>query len=413
MALRNPITRRRLLRALGLGAVGVVGARVLLPRLWRTGAVGEADEETIEFVHRCFDGIVRSRMVDTHVHVAGQQQDKSGCWLNPAMRSHLHPTQRLRYELFMGGAGVERASDGDEAFVARLIERHNQANADGRLLLLAFDWFHGDDGKADPARSAIHVPDDYVLDLARRHDQVLACASIHPYAEDAIVRLERVRERGAVAVKWLPNAQNIDGTDLRTRRFARRLAELGMPLITHAGDESALAIEDLAELGNPLRLRPLLDEGATVVVAHAGSLGSCRDLDNAPRSIECFDAFLRLFHDEQYERNLIADISGLTFINRCGRPLLEMVLAGDQHHRLVNGSDYPLVGVDPIVSTRLLQYRGYLDGEDRRLCEKVFDVNPLLFDFCVKRSLRVNEGGRVYRFSPTVFETDWLFETLH
>ena len=50
-----------------------------------------------------------------------------------------------------------------------------------------------------------------------------------------------------------------------------------------------------------------------------------------------------------------------------------------------------------------------MDAEDRRLCDQLFDVNPLLFDFAVNRCLRLIEGGRTYRFLPAVFETARAF----
>lgn len=406
---RTQLTRRRLLSALGAGVAGLAGARVVLPALWRTGAVGEPDAETIAFARRCLDDLDHARMVDSHVHLAGTETAVTGCWLNPRMKSQLHPAQRLRYELFMGAAGVDGEEGGDAVYVQRLLERHRAANPQGRLLALAFERFHDDDGRPDPARSAMHVPDAYALGLAQEHPELLAAVSIHPYRGDALDRLDEAAERGAAAVKWLPNAMNIDPASPRCRPFYERLEHLGLPLVTHAGEESALSLAAVQEWGNPLRLRQALDLGVTVVVAHAGSLGHCRDLDAGEGTLEDFDAFLRLFDEDRHERKLLADISGLTFINRCGRPLREMLERTNQHHRLVNGSDYPLCAVDPIVSTRLLAWRGYLDDEDRRLCEKVYAANPLLFDLCVKRSLRVIVDGRESRFAPTVFEGSWLF----
>ena len=41
--------------------------------------------------------------------------------------------------------------------------------------------------------------------------------------------------------------------------------------------------------------------------------------------------------------------------------------------------------------------------------DEIYRLIPLLFDFVVKRSVRVLEQGLPRRFSPTVFEGDWLF----
>jgi predicted TIM-barrel fold metal-dependent hydrolase len=413
MPIRKLITRRRVLTALGAGAVSLVGARIVLPEVWRTGDMGQADEETIAFVRRCLEGLDLERMVDTHVHLAGTETAVSGCWLNPAMKSWLRPGQRLRFELFMGAAGVESEVGGDAQYISRLLERHRAANPQGKLLVLAFERYHDDEGRPDAARSVMHIPDEYVLDLAAANPDVLPCVSIHPYREDAVARLTAAVARGARAVKWLPSAMNIDPASPKCQPFYEALARHGVPLISHAGEESSLTLVALQELNNPLRLRTALEHGASVVVAHAGSLGRVEDLDDdsgTARKLPSFDAFLRLFRDPQYERQLFADISAMAFFNRSGQPLREMLLMSDQHHRLVNGSDYPVCCVEPLTSTLLLQWQGYLDGEDRRLLERVFEVNPLLFDLCLKRCLRVEHEGREHRFSPVVFESQWLLE---
>jgi uncharacterized protein len=59
-------------------------------------------------------------------------------------------------------------------------------------------------------------------------------ASIHPYAEDALARLDRAAAAGARAVKWLPSAMNIDPRAARCRPFYDRLAALGSHLTARA-----------------------------------------------------------------------------------------------------------------------------------------------------------------------------------
>ena len=98
-------------------------------------------------------------------------------------------------------------------------------------------------------------------------------------------------------------------------------------------------------------------------------------------------------------------------MNRSGRPLRDLLLSPDLHPRLVNGSDYPLPAIDPLVSTLWLVRRGYLAPEERLVLNEVFEANPLLFDYLVKRRLSVVADGRTHRFSPAVFETARLFAT--
>jgi mannonate dehydratase len=87
----------------------------------------------------------------------------------------------------------------------------------------------------------------------------------------------------------------------------------------------------------------------------------------------------------------------------------ELLAARELHHRLVNGSDYPLPALRLLFSTGKLQIEGLLSGEKRRLCNEVAEVNPLLFDFVLKRSLQFESEGRVHRLSPEVFESGRLF----
>ena len=79
------------------------------------------------------------------------------------------------------------------------------------------------------------------------------------------------------------------------------------------------------------------------------------------------------------------------------------------HHRLLDGSDYPLPAIDPLVSTWVLARKGYITPEQRRRCNELYDHDPLLFDFALKRCVHVDTGGRRARFAPTVFETAWMF----
>jgi mannonate dehydratase len=402
------VTRRRFLwLAAGAGAAAVGGAAALrfgLPRWVRPGPSTELSDEARAFVEACFEGLDRARIWDTHVHLIGLGSGDTGCWINPEMRSHLHPIKRFQFDVYRASLGMFSEETADEDYVERLLAVHREANPSGKLLLLGFDLVVGEDGVEHPELSSFYTPNEYVLGLARRHEELVACASIHPYRGDAIDRLDAVVESGARAIKWLPNAMSIDPASAMCDRFYRRLAELDLPLISHGGLEYAVDAGHGQELGNPLRLRRALDEGVRVVVAHVAGFGSYGD----PRR-SAFDLLMEMFADPQYESNLFADISAVTQINRSGRFLRELLAARELHHRLVNGSDYPLPALRLLFSTGKWQLEGLLAAEQRRLCNKVAGANPLLFDFVLKRSLRFETGGRTHRFSPSIFETDWLF----
>lgn len=414
------LTRRHLVRGLGAGALGLVGLRLALPRWLRAGPVRALEDLSPgarDLVARAADGLRLERVVDLHVHLAGlggagPDGAPSGCWVNPRLRSHLHPLERLRFELYLGAAGVPEDETADARYVERL-ERLLEAGLPGpRLLLLAFDVRVGEDGREDLEGSMFRVPDEYVCALARGRPRFLACASVHPYRADSLERLRRARELGAVAVKWLPNAMGIDPAAARCEPFYRELAALGMPLLVHTGEERAVWVPGAQELGNPLRLRRALAAGCTVVALHCGSLGHARDLDlESGPARPAFELFLRLAREAGPGGRLFGELSALTQVNREGADL-EALLEGEvSAERLVNGSDYPLAAVDPLTSLGRLERGGFLETEDLPPLREVFAANPLLFDLVLKRCLRA-PGSADLRFPPAVFESARLFDKL-
>lgn len=402
------MTRRRWLTLAGGGILGLVGLRLAVPRLMRSRASRPMDPELAAFAERCFDGIDRARMWDMHVHLIGLGSGGTGCLVNPDMLDHFHPIKRFQFDVYKSGAGIDDVATADADYVARLLLLQRAMNPRGKLLLLALDHFVDETGRERPDLSPVYTPNAYVLQVAAAHPEFEAGASIHPYRADCVDRLDAVAAAGARAVKWIPNAMGIDPSSPRCDPFFRRMAELGLPLITHGGKEYAVDSSGHQELGNPLRLRRALDAGVRVIVAHCASMGSF-PADGGERDVSSFDLFMRLFTDPRYETNLYADISTLAHVHHGPRPLRELLRAPELHSRLLYGSDYPLPALRFFVVPGKLQLEGLLARKDRRKCDRLFDVNPLLFDFAVCRSLRLIENGRTYRFAREVFESSRLF----
>lgn len=403
-------TRRELLALAGLGGAGLVGLRCALPGLLRPGPVrprAELSPAARALVERCFADVDPALVWDAHVHVVGLGTGGSGCAVGADMRSHLHPVQRLQFDVYLAASGVTDLERADEEYLERALALQRAANPAGRAVLLAFDRHVAPDGREVPERSPFYTPDAYVLRAAAAHAEAEACASVHPYRRDALERLEIARAGGAVAVKWLPNAMGIDPADRRCDAYYERLLELGLPLLTHTGLERAVHAADAQRLGNPLRLRRPLDAGVRVIMAHCATLGEDEDLDAgaAGREVASFELFLRLMAEERYVGLAYGELSAVTLVNRSPDVLRRLVTARELHARLVNGSDYPLPAIDPLVSTRRLVAQGFLTAEERRLANEVFEANPLLFDYVVKRLLAVREGGREQRFAPAAFES--------
>lgn len=258
-----------------------------------------------------------------------------------------------------------------------------------------------------PERSTFHVPDDYAAAVAKANPSAFEwAASIHPNDPAAIDRLDQAVAQGARAVKWLPPAQGIDPASARCDPFYRRMAVLNVPLITHAGDERAVRGHDQT-LGNPLKLRRALDLGARVVIAHCASLGLARDLDRGPSSpaVPSFDLFARLMDEPAHAGRVFGDLSAVTLGNRTESVLATLLARRDWHPRLLNGSDYPLPGVLPLVALDTFAARGMLAAGAVPVLREIRDHNALLFDFVLKRSLRSPASAGGQRFPAAVFET--------
>jgi len=409
--------RRRVLKWLAGGAVagvaGLAAIRLGLPRWIRPGKPRPLGDEAREFADSFLAGLDRRKIWDTHVHIVGLGAGGTGCTINPEMQSHLHPVKRFQYEMYVAAVGMADEATADADYVSRLLRLHREAVPEGRLLAMAFDHHVDENGVEHPELSAFHTPNDYVQRLAAEHDELIYCASIHPYRPDAVQRLDSAVAGGARAVKWLPNAMGIDPSSPLCDPFFERMAELRLPLICHSGSELAVDSGHAHDFGNPLLLRRPLDHGVRLVVAHCASLGSYPDLDRPERQrddADAFDLFMRLIRDERYEKNLYGDISAITMLNRETRVLRELLSSPELHRRLVNGSDYPIAALTVLYSTEKLQLAGLLGSRERRLCNEIAEVNPLLFDLVLKRAVRLKDDDGSRHFSNEVFQTAHLFE---
>ncbi|MFT3712823.1 MAG: amidohydrolase family protein [Archangium sp.] len=343
-------------------------------------------------------------MLDTHVHVVGLGHDGTGCEVNPSM------TKSLRFGIYVAAAGIaDLGAHADQQYLDALVTRVRSQLIHGRAMILAFDRTYGEDGKPRPELTEFHTPNEYVCRIAREHpDLFVPCASVHPYRPDAIEALHAAAEGGAIAVKWLPNAMQMNPGSERCDAFYEAMVKLGLPLLTHAGEEKAVEAEEAQRFGNPLHLRRPLDAGVKVIVAHCASLGENPDLDlpnagaNAPW-VDNFDLFTRLMEEKKYEGKLFGEISAMTQANRAGRPLISALSRREWHSRLLNGSDYPLPAITVLIQTSKLVRLGLITEAERAALNELDQLNPLEFDFVVKRTLALRRGDEMFRFGDEVF----------
>jgi mannonate dehydratase len=355
-------------------------------------------------VQSAWDGLDAKSVWDCHVHLIGLGDEDKGLWINPNMRSWMHPILRIQFMFYMDGSCIDELKGVDSSYVNRLIALQSGMMPGSKSMLLAFDYLHDEKGRRVAEHSHMYTANEYAEKISRQYpDYFEWVASVHPYRQDCVEALESAKEHGARAVKWLPEAMGIDPASPLCDRFYRAITRLNLPLLTHAGKELAVEGKGIASFGNPLKLRRPLDHGIRVIVGHCASLGECRDLDrgqNGP-SIECFDLFTRLMDEPQYQGLLYGDISAVTQVNRVGRPLQVLLQRQDWYPRLINGSDYPLPGILPVISLKQLRREGYIKNSDFGVLNELRRHNPLLFDFVLKRTIELDGN----HFSKQVFET--------
>ena len=266
-------------------------------------------------------------LVDCHVHLAAVPEGDNGCYISPRMlRSPL-----FRVLMWKQGLDPARPHEANRKYVDDLLTELRASQHVRQAVLLGMDGVYDRDGRYDRERTEFLIGNDYVLATARAHPhEFLAGVSINPMRRDAIDEVHRCADAGAVLVKVLPNAQQFDPADARHKLFYRALAERRLPLLSHVGYEFSLIGKDQSA-GDPTRLRVPLDEGTTVIAAHACSYGLILR--------EKFLSTLLEFAGRY--RGFYADVSALTLPNRF-HMLLYLRKLPELHGRLLFGTDYPL-----------------------------------------------------------------------
>ena len=404
------LTRRQLL-VLTTGAALYGGFRYGTARVARPSELtGPLSTGAQALLDRAWHGLDPKRVLDAHVHVVGLGRGGSGCTEGERLQSVLDPLEYMKFSIYLAASGVTDLAQADQQYVGRLRELLQRQAPHGRALLLSFDRAHDDAGQPLPDASEFYTPNEYVLSLAKASPELfVACASVHPYRADAVEALSKAVEAGAVAVKWLPNAMNIDPSSPRCDAFYDALVRLRVPLITHAGEEKAVHAEEAQRLGNPLHLRRPLSRGVTVVVAHCASLGSNPDLDASGGSgpwVDNFQLFARLMAEPAWNGKLFGELSAMTQVNRVGAPLQYLFEHPELHPRLINGSDYPLPAINALLQTSAIVKAGFLTEDERGWLNEIDRHDPLLFDFATKRTLHLGDRrfpDEVFMARPEVF----------
>ena len=267
------------------------------------------------------------KLIDCHVHLAALPEGGNGCYISPKMlRSPL-----FRFLLWKHGLSPDKPREANYKYVDDLLEELRASKHVRQAVLLGMDGVYDQGGRLAREETHFLISNEYVIQTARAHPhEFLPGVSINPQRRDAVEEVHRCADAGAALVKVLPNAQQFNPADPKYTAFYRALVERKLPFLSHVGYEFSLIGKDQS-VGDPGRLRLALDEGVTVIAAHACSYG-----------LMLYERFLPvlLTFAKQYP-NFYADISALTLPNRF-RMLLHLRRHPDIQDRLLFGTDYPL-----------------------------------------------------------------------
>ncbi|MDZ7289350.1 MAG: hypothetical protein ONB44_11400 [candidate division KSB1 bacterium] len=184
-----------------------------------------------------------AKIIDMHFHV-GLRGDQYPNW---GKLSEWYRTQ-LTYKIFLLYGGMKPDQVSDRTLRAATEKTIATCKLD-HVVCLALDPVYDPLGNRREDLSHVWVDNDYVLDLRQTlGNKVLLGASVHPYDPNFKNRILKYVHAGAVLLKWLPSAQQIDLTDERVKAALEFLATCRdgkpLPLLLHIGPEYAIPSAD-------------------------------------------------------------------------------------------------------------------------------------------------------------------------
>lgn len=183
------------------------------------------------------------KLIDVHVHVGllGNRWPQLG-------RMSEWYRQQTTYKIFLLFAGLKADLVSDTVLHETIVKTINNSGMD-KVVCLALDPVYDNNGKRCEGASHFWVDNDYIIKkLKNDSDKVLLGASVHPYDPIFESRVKHCVDNGAVLLKWLPSAQQINLADKRVVNAMKFLATVKngkpLPLLLHVGPEYAIPSTD-------------------------------------------------------------------------------------------------------------------------------------------------------------------------
>jgi predicted TIM-barrel fold metal-dependent hydrolase len=308
------------------------------------------------------------KLIDVHVHVGllGNRWPEWG-------RLSEWYRQQLNYKIFLLFAGIEADKVSDTLLHDTIIKTIDKSCME-KVVCLALDPVYDSQGKRCESASNVWVDNEYILQkLQKDSNKVLFGASVHPYDPEFKVRVKKYVDKGAVLLKWVPSAQQINLADDRTVAAMEFLADVKdgkpLPLLLHVGPEYAIPTTDDKTFTNDFlswswiervrnwfrfgnrwntpqvkkikeNLSRALKCGETIIFAHCGlpyfASGLFAFLEHS--DFDVIRSFIEKNNKNIYKGKCYADISA------CCTPFRRDYfkdIAGLQPEYLIFGSDFP------------------------------------------------------------------------
>lgn len=271
--------------------------------------------------------------IDAHAHLFGDEGwppvHKQTCGLSSAQKAN------QSYGLLTKLLRLPATGDLNGLYVGALVRQAREARealGSFRVVLLAQDCRYTEAGEPDWDNTSVYVPNEHLFRVVARHpDLFIPCPSLNPQRKDWEAELDYCLAQGARVLKIHPPTQAVNPGDPKFRAFYRKCAEKGMRIMVHTGAEHSAPIASKT-LGDPRFLTLALEEGCTVIAAHAGT----RAFFN-PRGEDHFPDFVALAakHPRLYADTAVL---GSQFRWRC---IPEIVRTPSVLPRIIHASDWP------------------------------------------------------------------------
>ena len=270
-------------------------------------------------------------IIDAHTHLAGLGHGGTGCFID-ARKFETLLYKMMRWKL--GIYDAHRQQRLDQAYLERLERDVGEARDHGALhaaLVFAHERIYTESGDVMERGQELYVPNEYAFQCCENaKGKFLPAASVHPYRKDALDEVAKWIERGAAALKWLPNSQGMDPQDKRCFPLYDLLVKKNVPLIVHTGGEHTVSVIR-PELGDPKMMIPALERGVVVIMAHCGTKSGIFDGHWMPD----FCALARKYP------NCWGDTSAFCTPGRT-RWIARILREEGVVEKLIHGSDYPV-----------------------------------------------------------------------